>query len=155
MDGCFRELLSLLCSSESRHALDQELMTRRWKVTALADDDLIEREAALGEDFGYDRREVLGNVRRARELIATGEHPPDIADTTQLVGYLEWLHEQTMSALGEKWPWWSRRRNARRVCSVAEKRLFGIGVLVADAGRRTLFDLSYMLAVSALREGKP
>lgn len=154
MDRRFRELLSLLCDSESRDALDRELTRRRWVVTTLEDDDLVARETALGEDFGYKRREVLENVRRAREAIAKGERPPDIADTMQLARHLKWLHQQATNALSDDWPLWSRRRNRRRVTAVAEERLFGVGVLVADACLRTLFDLSYMLAVTTLREDK-
>jgi hypothetical protein len=152
MERRVRELLSLLRDEECRIALDQELKGRRWSVTTLDDQNLVVGEAELGEKFGYTRREIKGYIRRVRAAVASGEHPQEIANTKRLAELLEWLHGQVKNSLSEDWPWWSRRRKVHRVCSVAEERLFGVGVLVANTAQRTHFDLSYILAVMTLRE---
>jgi hypothetical protein len=121
-------------------------------MASLDNQDLVERETALGGYFGYTRREVKSYVRRARGGLTANGREPDIADTQQLVEHLERLHTTAASAMAGDVGWWKRRRDVRRACSRAQDGLFAIGVLVADAARRPLFDLSYSLAVMTLRE---
>ena len=152
IDDSARQLRSLLRDEESRAALDEELKARRVFEPILHDEGLIRREASLGESFGYSRKEVLRYVRRARAAIAGGVAIPDIADTEQLLAQLQQLHDQAASTMSARGGWWARRRNAQRASSVAQDRLFAVGALVADVARRTLFDLSYSLAVVMLAE---
>lgn len=151
IDRRLRELRSLLRDDRIEAALNNELRTRKLILVA-SGEDLIEQEAALGDAFGYSSREVKRYIRRARAVQDAGRTGPEIMNTLQLTEYLQETHETTIAALTQNVGWLKRRREARRARSRAQDRLFAVGVLVADAARRSLFDFSYSLAVMALAE---
>ncbi|MFL6161792.1 MAG: hypothetical protein ACJ74U_06145 [Jatrophihabitantaceae bacterium] len=151
IDQRLRELRSLLRDDRSQAALDNELRTRKL-VPVESGKDLIEREAALGDAFGYSPREVKRYIRRARATQEAGYTGPEIANTLQLTGYLQETHAATILAITQNVGGLKGRREVRRARSRAQDRLFVVGVLVADAVRRSLFDFSYSLAVMALAE---
>jgi hypothetical protein len=144
------ELRSLLRDEESRCALDQELKARRFRRDSLDNRAMVEREVALCEKFGYTRREVMRYVSRARTAAASGKPHQEIENTMQLVEHIKLLCDQTIHEFSGHWPWWSRARNVKRIRSMAEDRLFGIGALVADVAQRSNFELSYTLAAITL-----
>jgi hypothetical protein len=146
------DLRSLLGDEKSVRALDRELMAGRWQEGLLHDRILVAREVELCEKFGYSRREVMSYVRRARAAAASGKPHPEIENTIQLVEQLKSLCDQTTHGLSEPLPWLKRWRKERKIRSMAEERLFGIGALIADAAQRTNFDLSYSLAAMTLRQ---
>lgn len=153
MKQCDLDLRSLLSDEECSRALDQQLRNRGWRPRSLDDQTLVAREVELCEKFGYTRREVMQYVRQARTAVARGKPHLEIENTEQLVEHLKLLCDQTTHELSRDWSLWSRRRNVHRIRSRAEERLFGIGALVADAARRTNFDLSYVLAAVSLHQG--
>jgi hypothetical protein len=154
MERHARELRSLLSVKTSSAALDKELERRRIVTAAFDNKALIQREVELAESFGYSRGEAKEYVRRARAAVAAGAPVPDVATTAQLLEHLERLHSDAVRDIDANVHLWERRRRreTKRASSAAQDRLFGIGVLVADAARRVLFDLSYALAVTALPE---
>jgi uncharacterized protein with gpF-like domain len=153
MEENARLLKGLLRDEASKQALDDELSTRRLDPSTLQNDTLVRREQALGQLFGYSRREVKGYVRRARAAFRTGPRAAEIASADILREYLARLHDEMTAAMSAGGGWRARRRRARQATSTAEDRLFGIGALVANVTQRRQFNLSYLLAATVLGEG--
>jgi hypothetical protein len=146
-----RELLALLRASDTRLALDAELQTRRIWPRALDDPELVRQEAALGNVFGYSSRQVEDYVRRAKKALAAGGDIPDISTSLKLEELLGQLHDLAMHHPADG-GWWERRKRERTARRAADGRLFAVGAVIANTAQRSLFDLSYSLAVLMLAE---
>jgi len=144
-DHAARQLRSLLHDREVRARLDAELRRRppleRALTRAVVNADLVEREAALGPSFGYGEREVRKYVKLARDAAM----PDEVTDTDELIHHVDAIHaraRELVAGAGSRLSRWRARRQAR---TLVDDGLFAIAVLVANAGHRALFDLSYAL----------
>jgi hypothetical protein len=143
----------LLRTEDARRAL-QELLAEQAGQRAVpvigGSDEALAEEAELARLFGYSRKDIKRYLRKAREEPRPAEELVRIADVEDLARHLDALHARVTEAMttsGSPIARWRRRRSGLHD---ARDSLFCIGAIVADTMVRSLFRLSYSLAVAGL-----
>jgi hypothetical protein len=156
---CDRKLdrvVALLAVQRVRVTLDGMLSdqpgdTRRLDAMKIRDEQ-IRKETELCSLFGYDEREVKRYIRRTRAAATAASELPKITSCDDLMECLTVSHERLKTSLRGSGRWISGYRATRRARKDAQKRLFFIGAIIADALWIPLFQLSFSLGRFGLAE---
>lgn len=138
-----RQALAALRDPRVRHALDPLLEREQNARPLAAPKSVIEREAELGELFGFSAREMKSHIRAV-----AGGQAQTIRNISDLQRLLRENHDAALAEIdaAQNLSWLKRRRALRVARDRAETGVYRAGSIVADGLHRELFPHSYAFA---------